>query len=1011
MVFHGNGSSGSAEDEVILDRYRLGPLLGQGGFGKVFQGVDTIREEPVAVKFIEGLRSREQPSDWWVEAAILRRLDLPGVVHLRDEGLVDGQYVIVTDLIDGEHFPGSAKGEDPWENLRPRVRSLLKILSLVHQSGVVHRDLKPTNVLVDAQGHIIILDFGLSILTHRANREEGSSPAAGTLRYLAPEQIQGIGEDHRADLYAAGVMIYEGLARRPPYDGDDIAALLRAILNGEPTPLRELVPEVPEEIARWVHRLMARDPAARPSSAAETLMLLDFEEVDRQRYWLPRLGKTDFVASLLDHLDQGRSVDLVGAIGTGRTRILDEVQASLLLAHSRVFRAGTGDAPFESLPAELQEGWSSHWSLSTMKERVTTALRSHLRKGTFLFVDDWEDLDPWTQRSISSLLPEGGVVRVLRRPAPESSGNVALVETGDLDVEDLKALFDGPEVLFQIPERGAAALWHRTGGRPSRVVAELQGWIDAGLAYWQGEGLHLEPLALERLQTGLTLGASLPAVKIPAELYLRDLLATVLITGTTKERSILCQLLGWPTWKVEAGMEALEAQGVLSWLGGGSFVEREVLLAEQLWSAERVEAGHSLMAAQYPQASRPRIFHAFRAQKIASIATEVVHRARTLDWDGQTGLAIGLLLEALSQVQRQGGREEVLFFEEWAKITLATGDTSQIEGLLFEMQALRGEYPELKAIRALAEVARMICRRVGTESLTLVTALPPFEDEEWELRRQKFRVQASWGVSLSEGLRLLEEIEAWAEHSRLPDAMAYVHGWKGLLRYREGDFLGAARLHEAAATGKLRKTSQIASLLNSGSAYLAASRFKEAHKAAQEAINLAESVNHARYLARALYIHRAARYQAGELIDPDEDLSAAVSTLGMPEVEGLVSLMEGVFAWRQGQRKLGIQLAVLARNAWSASGNFDAMTLADALLAACDLQMSPEEKQKIFRRVVSLKIPNLKAQCLGLLLWNERESQSEWTAALQRVLPSIPQREWKNRREILSIAEVVERCL
>ncbi|MGK0360882.1 MAG: hypothetical protein ACI9U2_003196 [Bradymonadia bacterium] len=238
---------------VVLGRYELGPRIGRGGFGEVFEAYDRVLNKQVAIKRLPALNPA-QLADARSEATALRRAQLPGVVPLLDDGLADGRFVLVMEHITGPEFPGETTPM-PWSRLRPKIIRLLEILAGVHQAGLVHRDIKPGNVRLTAEGQPVLLDFGL------AQPPQGDSgDRVGTPGYIAPEVLFGrAGADARSDLYALGVMIFEALrGEKPGYYGWDDAGM-------------------PAEAGEMLAVLLAQDPDHRAPSAMA--VLAEFDDV------------------------------------------------------------------------------------------------------------------------------------------------------------------------------------------------------------------------------------------------------------------------------------------------------------------------------------------------------------------------------------------------------------------------------------------------------------------------------------------------------------------------------------------------------------------------------------------------------------------------------------------------------------------------------------------------------------------------------------------------------------
>ncbi|MEZ4299014.1 MAG: serine/threonine-protein kinase [Polyangiaceae bacterium] len=225
----------------LADRYRLLRVLGRGGHGEVWEAEDRLTSTLVAVKLLRS--SGVEPARVRREVSALRLLRIPGVVQMLDEGVDGDTAFVVMERVQGDPFPGHERRA--WADLAPAATSLLETLSRVHQIGVVHRDLKPQNVLVDPQGRATILDFGLSLGASlgQALSEEGS--VAGTPDYLSPEQLLGTQVTPATDLYSLGVMLFEALSGRLPHEAGDLQALLRSRLAVSHLPSPTSPPTLP----------------------------------------------------------------------------------------------------------------------------------------------------------------------------------------------------------------------------------------------------------------------------------------------------------------------------------------------------------------------------------------------------------------------------------------------------------------------------------------------------------------------------------------------------------------------------------------------------------------------------------------------------------------------------------------------------------------------------------------------------------------------------------------------
>ncbi|MFD3695316.1 serine/threonine-protein kinase [Streptomyces sp. NPDC058646] len=262
------------EGMVLAGRYELAELIGVGGMGEVWRGRDLSLARDVAVKVIARPGEDKLALRLRAEARAAARLSDPHVVAVHDvgEGPVDGQTVVflVMELVDGRPL-GTQSGPSAVEDVVRWGVQICAGLQAAHAAGIVHRDIKPGNILLTARGRIKICDFGIARQSGvRGLTTTGS--VIGTPAYMAPEQAQGR-HDARTDLYALGCVLYELLTGEPPFTGSGWDVLAQHA-NRVPVPVRTHRPEVAGELDRLVLRLLSKDPADRPPSAAATGELL-----------------------------------------------------------------------------------------------------------------------------------------------------------------------------------------------------------------------------------------------------------------------------------------------------------------------------------------------------------------------------------------------------------------------------------------------------------------------------------------------------------------------------------------------------------------------------------------------------------------------------------------------------------------------------------------------------------------------------------------------------------------
>ena len=261
---------------------RLGPYeilteLGAGGMGQVYRARDTRLGRHVAIKVLPPGTAADSASRerFEREARTVSALSHPNVCPLFDVGEQDGTSYLVMECLDGESL-ASLLGREALslDRVLGIASQIAGGLAHAHAAGVIHRDLKPGNVMVLPDGTVKILDFGLarklvgdSDLTVANLSEAGV--IAGTVAYMSPEQTLGSPIDHRSDIFSLGVVIYEMLTGRRPFDGPSAFAMMQRVVNEMPTPADDGRPWVPAAVARFVERMMAKSPDARPTSAAE----------------------------------------------------------------------------------------------------------------------------------------------------------------------------------------------------------------------------------------------------------------------------------------------------------------------------------------------------------------------------------------------------------------------------------------------------------------------------------------------------------------------------------------------------------------------------------------------------------------------------------------------------------------------------------------------------------------------------------------------------------------------
>ena len=291
-VHQGQGQSQSQSqgtETVLNGRYRLGEVLGEGGMAVVYRGHDLLLNRPVAVKILRGQYAADDNflKRFEREAQAAASFSHPNIVNVYDVGTDGDQHYIVMEYIRGPSLKELIRRQGPFsvDGAVFIIGQVASALDYAHQRGLVHRDIKPQNILVDRDGNAKVVDFGIAKGSRDVNLTEAGT-GMGTVHYVSPEQARGDPATPASDLYSTGVVLFEMLAKRLPFEADSPVGVAMHHVNTPPPPPSSYNPSIPPPVDAIVLKALSKDPAERYPSGAQLATAL--------RHWdLPQMTASD----------------------------------------------------------------------------------------------------------------------------------------------------------------------------------------------------------------------------------------------------------------------------------------------------------------------------------------------------------------------------------------------------------------------------------------------------------------------------------------------------------------------------------------------------------------------------------------------------------------------------------------------------------------------------------------------------------------------------------------------
>jgi serine/threonine protein kinase/tetratricopeptide (TPR) repeat protein len=279
------------EEGAFVSHYKIHSRIGAGGMGEVYLATDTLLDRKVALKILPAdvASDPHRVRRFLQEAKAASALNHPHIITIHEVGESDSTYFIATEFIDGTTLRTLIRRNPlPLERVIEIAIQTASALTAAHEVNIIHRDIKPENIMLRGDGYLKVLDFGLAKLLQQSSPDPEALTLAntadgivlGTLSYMSPEQARGTDVDARTDIWSLGVVLYEMLTGRQPFEGTTMSDVLASVLDHEPAPVMRYAPTVPADLERIIRKTLAKDPEERYQTAKD--LLIDLKELKHE---------------------------------------------------------------------------------------------------------------------------------------------------------------------------------------------------------------------------------------------------------------------------------------------------------------------------------------------------------------------------------------------------------------------------------------------------------------------------------------------------------------------------------------------------------------------------------------------------------------------------------------------------------------------------------------------------------------------------------------------------------